>query len=79
MFALMMCLTLNGHDSTSLSSQKLSVAPLESSGEDDCLVFRHNTTFFLHHLVGEKFDFRGHECSKTAESVDLSSKQFPSD
>ena len=30
-FALIMCLTLNGHNSTPLSFQKFSVAPLETS------------------------------------------------
>ena len=33
-FALIMFLSLNGHNSTPLSSQKLSVAPLESSWRD---------------------------------------------
>ena len=77
-FALIMFLTLNGHNSTPLSSQKLSVAPLESSRRDAHNSKKSNFSVQTQHtllfasFVEEEFDFRCHESSKTAKSFDLS-------
>ena len=77
-----MYLSLNGHNSTPLSSQKLSVAPLESSRRDahdskTKLSFSVHTqhALLLVSFVEEELSFPGHACSKTPKSNDLSNDE----
>ena len=74
-FALVILFTLSGHNSTPLSSQKLSVAPLESSRRDahnskNVICERSDTTRLSFSIfVLKEFAFRGHEGSNTAKII----------
>ena len=80
-----MFFSLTCHNSTPMSSQKLSFAPFESSRRDahdsekSKIKVQTQPALLLESFLDEEFDFRGHDCSKTVKSVDFRPKHFPSD
>ena len=75
--ALITFLSLNGHNSTPLSSQKLSVAPLESSRRDahnskNNILRRSDTRQLSFGIIFKKeLEFRSHQCSKATNALIL--------